>query len=287
MIKDTFRWLESRVEPGGEWRSETGFPTLDQRDGGIQRRELTLVAGSSLLALRAFVTSVAAHVAADQKVPVLLLTMRREGARSAMRFLGQRSGLDPRRLQRGKVTSEDQWLKLMNAAYDLSDVSIVFDETPYRELELLRRRIHESVQSRSVGLVIVEELDGLVDDGAVTIFEVCSVLADLAREEGVTVLASLRTPAPRRKPVGSGQATPDRAMLRLARHVDALWFLARHGREVELIVAKGPTGAHRVPLVFDDAAAALQERPAPVRARTRRSASGWLFTEGDPARETR
>lgn len=131
----------------------SGFSDLDRLITGLNRSDLILLAARPAMGKSAFALNIAANVAKKgEKVAFFTLEMTRE--QNVERMLSAEALIENRELRTGELKADD-WVKLAQAADELSKYQMYFDETSgitVPEIKARCRRI------KGLGLIVIDYL---------------------------------------------------------------------------------------------------------------------------------
>lgn len=189
-----FEVLQQRIE---QKELVTGVPTgyykLDELTAGFQPTDLIIIAGRPSMGKTAFALNVAmrAAVQADTKVAIFSLEMSKE--QLMMRMLCSWGKVDLKNLRTGFVSDED-FIRLTDAADVLSKASIFIDDTPALSTLEIRARSRRLKAEQGLDLIIVDYLQLMkasryIDSREQEISEISRSLKALAKELEVPVVA--------------------------------------------------------------------------------------------------
>ncbi|HEX3026979.1 MAG TPA: replicative DNA helicase [Clostridia bacterium] len=143
----------SNDEDGRFVGTPTGFSELDRLITGLNRSDLILLAARPAMGKSAFAINIAANVAKrGEKVAFFTLEMTRE--QNVERMLSSESLIENRALRTGELKADD-WVRLAQAADELSKYQLYFDDTSgitIPEMKAKCRRI------KGLGLVVIDYL---------------------------------------------------------------------------------------------------------------------------------
>lgn len=276
-----------RPEQGDLPQVPSGFSTIDEILGGLQRSDMIVLAarpgaGKSTLAL-----NIARHAAVKETAKVAIFSLEMSKEQLVQRLLASESGVDSHKLLLGQHTSTEEG-KVIAATGVLSEAPIYIDDTPSISVVELRskaRRLHLEV---GVDLVIVDYLQLMEANEAYRrrqenrvqeISEISRSLKGLARDLNVPLLAvSQLSRAVEQRPTHTPQLSDLRESGSIEQDADIVMFIYRddmyyskeeweksHPQDpypkgiADIIVAKhrhGPTG--RVQLFFREKVARFE-----------------------------
>ena len=175
----------------------TGFTDLDDMTSGLQPSALILIAARPAMGKTAFALNIAAHAAITKKKKVAVFSLEMSKEDLMKRLLSMHSYVNSSNIRDGKVTSED-WLKLVEAAGDISNTSIYLFDDPNITAAQMRSRCRKLMIDEGLDLVIVDYLqlmnaregsDARGDSRQVQISEISRSLKIMARELNIPVIA--------------------------------------------------------------------------------------------------
>lgn len=185
-----FQSLEQGEVPG----LPTGLLDLDSLMGGLQRKDLIVVAGRASMG-KTWVGCYLASQVALQGLPVVFFSAEMSKEQLTKRFLAMHSGIDSQRLIQNRVY-KSEWNSLASAVGVLSELPLVIDDSPAGSQNASRMR---SVLSRvtkergQLGLVVLDYIQKLGDRAAGNRAQAVGAIAgackDIAKEFNVPFIA--------------------------------------------------------------------------------------------------
>ena len=141
--------------------AETGLTDVDHRILGLQKGDLVLIASRPGMGKTSIALNIATHVAqtSGKAVAVFSLEMSRE--QLAMRLLSAQSRIDGKKLQTGRLNT-DEWRRINAAATALSALDLRIDDNPsltVADMNAQCRRVN------NLGLVVVDYLQLMTSAG--------------------------------------------------------------------------------------------------------------------------
>ncbi len=248
----------------------TGFTKLDELTAGLQKSDLIILAGRPGMGKTALALNITRNAAIDSGAPVAVFSIEMAKEQLSMRMLSSEARIDSTRMRRGFITQDD-WMKITDAAGILSQSPIYIDDSPNISTMEIRAKSRRLKMEVNLGLIIIDYLQLMKSRGSVErrdleISEISRSLKALAKELDIPVLALSQL---NRKLEERGDKRPQLSDLResgaLEQDADVVAFIYRdelYNKEennpnrgkAEIILAKqrnGPTG--RVTLTFLDA----------------------------------
>lgn len=194
VVLDAMERLDARLAgthvTGG---CDYGFRELDQKTAGLHQGELVILAARPSMGKTAFAMNVAEHVALVQQVPVLFVSLEMSSLELADRLLCSVAKVNSHRLRTATLSQDDR-LKLVDAAEVLSKAPLFIDDSPSRtvtEIAAAARRIKR--RQGGLGLIVIDYLqliepDNPKDPRQEQVAKIARRLKGLAREMKVPVL---------------------------------------------------------------------------------------------------
>ena len=194
LVHRMFEQLEMRA---GQGELVTGVPTgyidFDHMTAGLQSSDLIIIAGRPSMGKTAFALNVGMRAAILNGTPTAVFSLEMSTDQLMMRMLGCHAKVDLSRLRSGYLEDED-WVKLTEAAEDLSAAPIFIDDTPSLATMEMRARCRRLKAEHGLGLVIVDYLQLMrssrkIDSREQEISDISRTLKALAKEMDVPVIA--------------------------------------------------------------------------------------------------
>lgn len=259
ILLDTMDRINSRIGTEGTISGlSTGFSDLDRQTNGFQPAELVIIAARPSMGKTAFVCNLAEWVAGAAGSGVLLFSLEQSKLEIAERFLCIRARLDGHRLRKGQL-DEPERNSLLQAAQELSSLSMFIDDSPGRTVGQISAITRRLKRRNNIGLVIIDYLQLIEPEDKKTnreqqIAQITRRLKGIAKENGIPVIAlsqlnrgvELREDKrPRLADLRESGAIEQDADIVMFLHRPDAYDPADRPGEAEIIVAKhrsGPTG---------------------------------------------
>jgi len=245
----------------------TGFGKLDSLTAGFQASDLIIIAARPAMGKTALALNIARNVAVDENIPTAIFSLEMAKEQLSMRLLCAEARIDSNRVRSG-FFSQDDWVKLTNAAGILSEAPIFIDDSPDITAMSIRAKARRLKMEKGLGLIIIDYLQLMksrsnLERRDLEISEMSRSLKGLAKELELPVVALSQL---NRKLEERSDKRPQLADLResgaLEQDADVVAFIYRdevynkdpdnpNKGKAELILAKqrnGPVGV--VPLAF-------------------------------------
>jgi len=248
----------------------TGFKSLDNILGGLQKSDLIVLAARPSLGKTTLALDIMHHLAVKKKKNVAMFSLEMSKDQLVDRLLSSQAEVDLWKLRTGKLEDEGEFndfQRLGEAFGILSDASIFIDDSGSSNIMEMRTLARRLQAEQSLDLIVVDYLqlmEGRNNESRVQeISEISRSLKALARELNVPVLAisQLSRQVEMRSP-----QIPKLSDLResgsIEQDADVVLFIYREDREkkdserknvADIFIAKhrnGPIG--RVPLYFNE-----------------------------------
>ncbi|MEE2938634.1 MAG: replicative DNA helicase [Planctomycetota bacterium] len=176
-----------------EGSAESGFTRFDEMTGGMHNGELLILAARPSMGKTALAMNIGEHVAIQQQLPVLFVSLEMSGIELADRMLCSLARVNGHRLRNGTISADDRD-RLMRKANEISQAPLFVDDSPSRtvsEIAAAARRIKR--REEALGLIIIDYLqliepDNSRDPRQEQVAKIARRLKGLARELEVPLL---------------------------------------------------------------------------------------------------
>lgn len=171
----------------------TGFIDLDAQTSGLQPSDFILVAARPSMGKTAFALNIAGNVAFKSKLPVAVFSLEMSQESLMLRLFSVEAGIDASKLRSGNLDDND-WVRLIESADDISKSKLIIDETPGITISQLRSKCRKYKQQHDIQLVVIDYLQ-LISGGGKSeskqqeISAISRALKVIARELKVPVIA--------------------------------------------------------------------------------------------------
>ena len=187
----------------------TGLTALDSILGGLHRADLIVLAGRPGMGKTALATNIVFHAARhfrtdtteDGRTRVIdgaqvgFFSLEMSAEQLGGRMLAESTGISSDKLRRGRLTNDD-FLRVVQSAQEMSQLPIHIDDTPAISISALRTRARRLKRQQGVGLIVVDYLQLVRPSGKSSpeyrvqeISQVTQSLKALAKELDAPVLA--------------------------------------------------------------------------------------------------
>ena len=168
IIGDCLNEVWASLEAGAPPGYFTGLHDLDELIGGLVRKDLIIVAARASMGKTWFAIHLALQIAKKYQLPVVFFSAEMSKESLTKRLLAQVAGISSQRLMWNKIY-EEEWERLSKAVGELSELSIIIDDTPGTcltpaSMRSVLRRVER--EHGSPGLVILDYLQLLGERNA-------------------------------------------------------------------------------------------------------------------------
>jgi replicative DNA helicase len=193
VLLDTYAKIEELSKNKGKIIGvPTGFHDFDQKTSGLQPSDFILVAGRPSMGKTSFVLNIAQYAAIRANVPVAIFSLEMSKDQLVQRMLSAEANVELQKIRTGDLSEED-WIKLVEAAGPLSQAPIYIDDTPGISVMEMRSKARRLKLEKGLGMIIIDYLQlmsgrGRAESRQQEISEISRSLKALARELGVPVV---------------------------------------------------------------------------------------------------
>ena len=190
VLMDVYSHLhEMNTNKGAAQGTKTGFSGLDAVLAGMGDSDLVLVGARPGMGKTSFCMNIAANVAKANKKNVCVFSLEMSAEQLASRMLSSEALVDSYAIRSGDLTSE-QYKKLADAAADLSETSILIDDTTGMTVTRMKAKLR---RVKDLGLVIIDYLQLMQgekhsDNRVLEVSDISRGLKLLAKELKVPVI---------------------------------------------------------------------------------------------------
>ncbi len=267
ILKATIEDLEKRAgQEAGLRGLDTGFSDLNEQLNGLQKGNLVIVAARPSMGKTTFAMNIATQAAIRTGKTCVIFSLEVPRELIVENLLCSVARLDAHKMRKGQINA-DEWQRVLAAANELSNASILVDDTPGISAGALRAKARRIADTSDLGLIVVDYMQLMQYPGAESrqheITMISQSLKTTARQLTVPVLALSQL---NRAVDARDDHVPRMSDLResgsIEQDADVIMFLYREAyynpeigddrkREAEVVIAKhrnGPTG--KVKLLF-------------------------------------
>jgi replicative DNA helicase len=171
----------------------TGFAALDDLTAGLHPGNLDVIAGRPSMGKTALAITIARHVALDLRLPVQIFSLEMTSDELTDRFLSNTAMVDLKAMKTGQVSAAD-WVRIAQAAEQLSNAPLYIDDRAMVTLPQLRRRARRAKAKTGMALMMVDYLQLMTpatrgESRQQDISDISRGLKLLAKELSVPILA--------------------------------------------------------------------------------------------------
>jgi len=171
----------------------SGFIDLDHLTSGFQDSDLIIIAARPSMGKTALALNIARNAAVDTGVPVAIFSLEMSEEQLSLRMLCAEAEVDSSRLRSGFFSQED-WVKLTDAAGTLSEAPIFIDDSTNISAMEIRAKARRLKMDKGLGIVIIDYLQLMkgsvnAERRDLEISEISRSLKALAKELHLPVVA--------------------------------------------------------------------------------------------------
>ena len=194
------RYLERLSRPRERKKPDksatAGYSDLNRFAGGLNPGELIVITGRPSTGKTTLALNIALSAAVNRMRPTAIFSPNLSCEQIVLRLVAGMGRFDPSEVLKRRLTVTD-WERIDMAAGILSRAPIFMDDTANLSTAELRRRVLDLKKNNGLGLVIVDELQGLYpskrdDIGVASARSIPQALKGMARVFDVAVLAVSR-----------------------------------------------------------------------------------------------
>lgn len=174
----------------------SGFRTLDAMTTGFQKGDFIIVAARPSMGKTAFVLNIAYNVAVGGQKPVAFFSLEMPQSQLVQRLLCSAALIDSQKLRTGRLSTQEEWQNLANAASVLMDAPLYIDDSAGLTVADIRSKSRRLKAEQGLSLIIIDYLQLMQtrqtrpgDNRQQEISDISRNLKGLARELNVPVVA--------------------------------------------------------------------------------------------------
>ena len=174
----------------------SGFQKFDALTSGFQKGDFIIVAARPSMGKTAFVLNIARNVALGGKKSVAFFSLEMPRSQLVQRLLCSTALIDSQKLRTGRLSTQQEWANLANAASVLMDAPLYIDDTSGITAAEIRSKSRRLKAEKGLDLIIIDYLQLMQSRGSRAsdsrqqeISEISRSLKGLARELNVPVIA--------------------------------------------------------------------------------------------------
>ena len=258
-VKEVYARAEYLLEnPETEVGLSTGYPTLDNKLGGMLPSQLILIAARPSMGKSALAMNITQYLATYRQKAAVVFSLEMPYDQLAQRVLSTGSKVPLSKIKGGGLQPEE-WVKLANTVTEMESTTILVDDTPTITVMEMLSKCRQVKMNAKLDIVVIDYLQ-LISSGSDSkrenrqqeISEMTRSLKLMARELDVPILllSQLSRAAEKReshRPVladlrDSGAIEQDADIVMFI-YRDAYYKKYEGGADAEIIVAKNRNGA--------------------------------------------
>ncbi len=267
-LAETWEQIEKLQESNGEIRGvPTGFKDLDTLLSGLQKSDLIILAARPSVGKTTLALDMVRHAAVVHNIPVGIFSLEMSAQQLATRLLSAESRVNSWNLRTGRLTKDDEFMKIRDSLDKLAKAPIFIDDQAGNSITKMKSFARRLKAENGLGLIVVDYLQLMstnknYDSMVNQVTEISRSLKGLARELDVPVLALSQLSRAVEQRGGKPRLSDLRDSGSIEQDADVVMFIHREdkGKDeaertniAEILVEKhrnGPVG--RIELYFDD-----------------------------------
>lgn len=171
----------------------TGFRTIDRMMSGLQNSDMIILAARPSMGKTALALNMARNAAMEADVPVAIFSLEMSREQLSLRLLCAEAMVDASHLRTGRF-DRDAWLRLTDAASNLSEAPIFIDDAADISAMEIRAKARRLKMEKGLGLIVIDYLQLMrgrsdAERRDLEISEISRSLKALAKELNVPVIA--------------------------------------------------------------------------------------------------
>lgn len=173
----------------------TGFTDLDELLGGLRKKQLITVAGSTSMGKSVFLTDVARHVAIELGLTVAFFSLEMSKEEMFERIVAAEAGVPLKHVRNGTLT-EQEWAKISNKLGPMSNAPLFLADEAAMTVRQMKARSQRLAARHGLDLLIVDHMHLVdagrrIDDDVKRLGEISrSLKSDLAMDMDIPVIAA-------------------------------------------------------------------------------------------------
>ena len=195
VMKSVFDRISDRHRKDGSHCGGVPSPffDLDEMTNGWQESELIILAARPSMGKTAFALNLVEHVAVDQKMPTLFVSLEMSELELGERLLCSRARFNSHTLRRGRATGDDM-PHLVDVTNELSEAPLYIDDLPGQTMLKIGATARRLKRKHDIKLIVIDYLQLIEadDKGASRQEQITTIsrrLKNLARDVKVPVIA--------------------------------------------------------------------------------------------------
>ncbi|MFH0818888.1 MAG: replicative DNA helicase [Patescibacteria group bacterium] len=199
VLTSAFDRIDEIHKEAGKLRGvPTGFKTLDNKLGGLQKSDLVILAARPSMGKTSLALDIARHVATREKIPVGIFSLEMSKDQLVDRLLCAEANVDLWKMRTGKLSDSpdnDDFPRIGQAMGVLSEAPIFIDDTAMTNIMEIRTKARRLQIEHGLGLIGIDWLQFMegpaanADNRVQVIAEISRALKGIARELNIPVLA--------------------------------------------------------------------------------------------------
>lgn len=171
----------------------SGFKKFDELTSGFQKSDLIILAARPGMGKTALALNLARHAAMEAEMPVAIFSLEMSKEQLSLRLLCSEAKINSSKVRDGFFTDDD-WLKLTNAAGALSNAPIYIDDSADLSTLDIKTKCRRLKREKGIGMVLIDYLQlmrpaRIRERRELEISEMSRTLKGLSKELEIPVIA--------------------------------------------------------------------------------------------------
>lgn len=165
VLLDSFSKIEEMAAHQGELTGlTTGFIDIDQKLSGMQNSDLILLAARPSMGKTALGINIATNSAIKAEASVAIFSLEMSKEQLVQRMISSAAHVDLQKIISGRL-NEDEWIKIIDAMWPLSQAKIFIDDTAGISLTEMKAKCRRLKIERGLDLIVIDYLQLMQSHG--------------------------------------------------------------------------------------------------------------------------
>ncbi|MCX6601210.1 MAG: replicative DNA helicase [bacterium] len=194
VLHQTMEYI-THLKAGGQYLTGvgSGFDRLDDLTTGFNPGELVIIAARPSMGKTSLAMNVARAAAERHNCSVLIFSLEMEVRQLMLRLLSSESHIGLQKLRTTARLSDEEYVRLAQAAGRLAELPVFFDDTAGVGIETIRARSRQMWIEHKIGMIVVDYLQlimppQMADNQQQWVAFLSASLKSLAKELGIPIL---------------------------------------------------------------------------------------------------
>lgn len=194
VLHQTLEYI-TQLKSSGQYLSGlgSGFDRLDDLTTGFNAGDLVIIAARPSMGKTSLAMNIGRAAAERHNCSVLVFSLEMEVRQLMLRMLSSEAHIGLQKLRTTARLTDDEYVRLAQAAGRLAELPIFFDDTAGLSIEILRARARQMWIEHKIGMIVIDYLQliqppKMADSQQQWVAFVSASLKSLAKELGVPIL---------------------------------------------------------------------------------------------------